>query len=135
MSEHNSYNLSELFANGTVYELANQYIQSCIATGEAGSDKKKEAKGRFPNLAGFCRYLGTGIDELARIGSDYPQDYDALKAVFEDEAYNSNVPPSLLSVYFKQRFTADGEQTLQHSNCPMGDIQLIFDHNISEDGA
>ena len=146
MSELNGYNLSELFSRGTIYELADQYIQKCAETqtvdSEKNSDctgngKKKEVRKRFPNLAGFCRYLGTVIEELAETGSNFPKDYDALKAVFEDEAYNSNIPPSLLSVYFRQRFGIDGAKESEQgsqSNYPMGDIQIIFDHDMSEDG-
>ena len=82
MSELNGYNLSELFSRGTIYELADQYIQKCAETqtvdSEKNSDctgngKKKEVRKRFPNLAGFCRYLGTGIEELAETGLDVPQ--------------------------------------------------------------
>ena len=55
--------------------------------------------------------------------------------IFEDEALNSELPPSIISTYMKQSFTRrddEGDETISEKD--VGPITLIFDHDIDRDG-
>ncbi len=122
--------LRELFESGGVLGEAEAYIAECY--GEE-SVQKRGRTGRFPNLAGFCRRLGASVSYLVLLGNEYPELYGALLSVFEDEALNSSQSPTLLSAYMKERLSF-GEKRDTGSLFPVGDVQLIFEHDIGEDG-
>ena len=120
-------------ANGQLQKYLKRYLKSCLPPPEA--DPKK-ALGKFPNLAGFCRWLGCGISEVDALRLSHPREADWLNAVMEDEAFNcdAHVSPTLLSAYFKRRL-GYSEKSDAISGAECGEMRVIFEHDISEDGA
>ena len=89
---------------------------------------------RFPNLAGFSRFLGVGVSNVKSIESKWPEQYGALMAIFEDEALNSDKNATILNTYIKERLNF-GEKKEGGATLPVGNVQLVFEHDMSEDGA
>ena len=113
--------------------LAEQYIDACLKYSDVSLADKK-SKGRFPNLAGFARMLGIGVEDLRSIKKKWPDQYGAMLALFEDEALNSDRSATVLNAYIKERLEF-GEKREGGATLPMGDLKIIFEHDISEDGA
>ena len=115
--------------DGSIRDLAERYILEC---------RKKDggAKGgRVPNLAGFFRYCGFDGSDLSRIPAEYPEIYSSLCMIFEDEALNSSLSPTVLSVYLKKRLGYNAEDnTGRQSVSGGGQLRLVFEHDITEDG-
>lgn len=115
--------------DGTIRELAEKYVLDC---------RKKDAGAkncRVPNLAGFFRYCGFEGGDLSRLSSEYPEIYSSLCMIFEDEALNSSLSPTVLSVYLKKRLGYNAEDgTAKQSVCDGGQLRLVFEHDITEDG-
>ena len=105
-----------------------EYVELCR------SEAVGKSKGRFPNLAGFCRYLGVGVEALEEIFRGSPEEYGALCAVFEDEALNSELSATLISAYLKQRLGYGEPRETKRASCELPEVKLIFDHDIFEDG-
>ncbi|MBQ7384079.1 MAG: hypothetical protein IJV72_04735 [Clostridia bacterium] len=120
---------------GLLHTLAEEYVLSCgeSASDESQSEKKREKKKkkRFPNVAGFCRYFRVGEAEYACLCAKYPTEFDRLGALFEDEALNSEVSPTILSAYLKKRL---GYEKSGGSEVCDGQLKIVFDHDIMEDG-
>ncbi len=128
--------LRQICRRGTLLRTLEHYIQSCRSCVEdTETDTKKRTKrpaGRFPNLAGFCRYRKISMEELATLSSEFPTEMATLFATLEDEALNSGLPPPILSAYLKKRLgyerefesAADGEE-----------VRIRFEHDIHADGA
>lgn len=112
-------------------ELLSSYIDECRGGEEMRGKGKKD--GRIPNVAGFCRYIGVGVDDFDTLAKTDPVTYSTLCAVFEDEAFNSVMSPSILSVYLKLRLGYDGE-TRGGSVADTGQLRLVFDHDAYTDG-
>ena len=130
--------LCKAFSEGTADALLEDYIASCTlktdATedGEKKSSKKKEnGYCRFPNMAGFCRYLGIGIEEFSELSAHFPREADRLRAALEDEALNATLSPTVIAAYFKKRLGYEKEG----SRADMGIPEIRFEHDIWEDGA
>ncbi len=111
-----------------VIDRANEYIRYCSTQSE-GAKKR----GRFANLAGFCRFLGVGVDTFEREMAEHPEAYGAICAMLEDEALNSDLSATLVSAYLKTRLGYGGKSEPRHT-AEDGQIQLIFEHDIYEDG-
>ena len=112
---------------GRLIRLAEKYILNCLE-----SERKKP---RLPNVCGFFRWLKLGAVALDRLRRLYPEKYRTLLMIFEDEALNSELPPSIISTYMKQSFTRrddEGDETISEKD--VGPITLIFDHDIDRDG-
>ncbi len=108
--------------------LLEQYLLSCRGTKEGGRGETL-----FPNLAGFCRWMGIGIGALDRLRDTKPRMYDRICTVLEDEALNSSPSATLISGYVKQRLwrePPDPKTSLEAS----GQLRLVFEHDITEDG-
>ena len=88
---------------------------------------------RFPNVAGFARRLGVGVSSIKSIENKWPEQYGALLAIFEDEALNSEKNATILNAYIKERLNF-GEKKEGSAILPRGDVQLVFEHDIEEDG-
>ena len=123
---------SALMSEGTFFQAVDDYLDLCHSTAE---DIPPKARGRprcrFPNIAGLCRFLGTGLSDMNIFKSEYPTEYDRLLAIFEDEALNSEVSPTLLSAYMKKRMlyaVSDGA-TLSSE-----EVRYCFEHDIFADG-
>ena len=128
-----SVSLSEAVENGQLRKYLKRYLKSCRPAPDA--DPKKDF-GRFPNLAGFCRWLGCGISEVDTLRLSHPTEADWLNAVMEDEAINgcAHLSPTLLSAYLKRRLGyAEKGEAVSGAEC--GEMRVIFEHDISEDGA
>ncbi len=141
---HNSggKRLSDACRRGTSYRILEKYIHSCRFHTESEEDEKNEntekrakakrSRERFPNLAGFCRYLKISSEELEKIWEEYPVEIERLYAILEDEALNSDLPPAILSAYLKRRLGYEKETDDKESES--GPIQILFEHNIFRDG-
>lgn len=101
--------------NGKIIELATKYI--C------------QAENGTPNIAGFCRYMGAGVSEFQGLKQRYPEIYDALCAIFEDEALNSALSPSVVSLYLRERLGYDGDKRDD------GSVTVVFEHDVLNDGS
>ena len=110
-------------------DLAERYILSCRQS--RVGQKNHE---RFPNVAGFCRFCGFDGTAIERLRRDYPDSYSALCLVFEDEALNSDIPASILSVYLKKRLGYENDSNDSASSCDVGQLKLVFEHDIATDG-
>ncbi len=134
----NNENSEELYRAcevGLIGQLAEEYITSCTAQkngdGESTS-KKKTAK--FPNLAGFCRYLGISREKYERLSKKYPEAFGELEAILEDEALNSDVSASVLTAYLKRRLGYTESDKSEKTELDTGQMRLIFEHDIFADG-
>ena len=133
--EENENSLQYACENGTLDKLIEEYLSSCTETCDAGeaSGKKcsKKLRRRFPNVAGFCRYFHIGDVEYERLCAKYPEDFARLKLVFEDEALNSEISPTILSAYLKKRL---GYEKSSGGEIYDGQLKVVFDHDILGDG-
>ena len=138
-SENPQNSLREMCASGRLYSMLNDYVASCIkptpedeeGACDKATKKRVPKRSAFPNLAGFCRYLGIGTGELDEIRNDYPLEYGRMLTVLEDEALNSEMSATLLSAYLKKRLGYDS--SLQKES-PEEALQISFEHDIFEDG-
>ncbi len=126
------FNLSALCENGIFEDVVKQYILDCAAKNEEKSEKERDKKSVFPNLAGFCRFCGVTRTALLKMKEKFPEDYEMLCTVLLDEAWNSDASPSLISSYLKNEF-GYGESKAQEGGGP-SIIMPVFEHNILEDG-
>ena len=114
--------------DGTLSKKLKKYLWDCRPPEDA--DPKKDP-GRLPTLAGFCGSLGCGIGAAAELKQGFPDLFDYVAAVLEDEALNSGRSPALLNAYLKERL-GYGDKPEKEND---GDgVQLIFAHDILEDG-
>ena len=124
-----SETLESAAENGRLEKLLRRYLKSCR---EAEDGKKG---GRFPNMAGFCRWLGCGIGSLDRLRAADPDAADYLCAVMEDEALNSPVlSPTVVGAYLKRRLAYGEKAPGSASSADCGEVRLVFEHDIAEDG-
>ena len=125
--------LSELCEKGLLCSLIDDYLCFCHSTrtdgGDEGTKSKNKIRTLFPNLAGFCRYLNTGLSDIPALAADFPDEYDKLLAIFEDEALNAEVSPTLLSAYLKKRMLYMSE-----SQPSSREVRYCFEHDIFSDG-
>ncbi len=129
MPRKNTNKIRNLLDSGRLYRMADKYIESCrAAPREDGAKAKRQY--RFPNLAGFCRYVRSGLSELWELRVSNPDEYDRLVAIFEDEALNADISPNLLSTYMKKRllYVCDEESPQG------GEVKYCFEHDIYADG-
>lgn len=115
--------------DGSLPKKIKKYLAACRPPPDA--DPKKEI-GRLPTLAGFCSSLGCGLHSAEELEREFPDDFDYLCAVLEDEALNSTRSPTLINTYLKERlhYGEKGETTGAD-----GMVQPIFEHDILEDGS
>jgi hypothetical protein len=78
--------------------------------------------------------LGIGVGDFDIVEKDWRDQYGAMLALFEDEALNSDKNATLLNSYIKERLKF-GEKKEGGASLPVGDIKVIFEHDIAEDGA
>ncbi len=110
--------------DGSVLQLAADYIMQ---------DREGTA---LPNIAGFCRSLGVGVSEFEGLRSSHPEIHSALCAVFEDEALNSRVSPSVLALYLRGRLDygdrRGSEEEKKEVDAP---LTVVFEHDVLDDGS
>ncbi len=134
MSLRKPMTLESAAASGQLKKYLNRYLRECRPP--SGADGKKAA-GKFPNLAGFCRWLGCGVSDLDALRLSHTEAADWLIAVMEDEALNNGagISPTLLSAYLKRRLGYASERVEAVSGAECGEMRVIFEHDIGEDGA
>ncbi len=113
--------LSQVCRMGVLSELADRYIAYC------------EENKRLPNLAGFCRHAELGGSAVERLRREFPESYAELCLILEDEALNADIPASVLTAYLKKRLGYD-DRDAEPTPCEVGQLKLIFEHDILEDG-
>ena len=123
--------LEEAADNGSIVDFFDEYLNRCHS--ESAEGKRKNA-GRIPNVAGFCRFTGSTLSDFERLRSTRPEIHGALCAALEDEALNSEMSASVLSVYLKLRLGYTGEAKVGTGIADTGKLRLIFDHDAYEDG-
>ena len=114
--------------DGSLPRRLKQYVKSCRPPPEA--DPKKEP-GRLPTFAGFCGRLRCGTSAVEELRRDYPELFDYVCAVLEDEALNSFHAPTLVNAYLKEHF-GYGERASPTAEDSA--VRLVFEHDILEDG-
>lgn len=107
-----------------------EYLDLC-----RNADAGQKNRNAFPNLAGFCRYLGCGTAAFDEFQSADPDLADWLRAVFEDETLNLSLSPTLLSAYLKRRLGYAEKTKAEEVAAECGEMKLVFEHDILEDGA
>ena len=130
--------LREACRRNTYHRLVEQYINSCRPAPDS-EDKTlgkniKKSEGRFPNLAGFCRYLKMGTEDLSELAKEFPNAVAYLTAVFEDEALNSSVSPTLITAYLKRRLGYERDSERKDVPSSEGPPMICFEHDIFRDG-
>ena len=129
--------------SGALDSLAEEYIVFCHTFKEneeededASSSKKKKQNDctRFPNVAGFCRYFGIGQQKFERLSKKYPEEFEKLSAILEDEALNSEISASVLTAYLKKRLGYSDSDKPEKSEIDTGQMRLVFEHDILSDG-
>ena len=116
---------------GKILNLLNEYIIACTSNQKV-SEAAKESKtpSLFPNIAGFCRFLKISTVELEEFGKKFPEDYNRLLTILEDEALNSKLSPTILSAYMKKRLNYDRSSPIESNT----QLEIKFEHDIFEDG-
>ena len=123
--------LEEAADDGSIVELFDSYLLRCR---DECSDSKRKNAGRIPNVAGFCRFTQSTLSDFERLRHTRPEVHGALCAALEDEALNSEMSASILSVYLKLRLGYAGETEDVSRVTDTGQLRLIFDHDAFEDG-
>ena len=120
------------YSGRRLLRLAERYILEC-----RGADVPEDER-RFPNVAGFCRFLGVSRRRYEELGILYPEEVGVIEATFEDEALNSvELSVSLLSVYLKARLgyaESKSEKEVQATCSSAGGVKVVFEHDILRDG-
>lgn len=117
---------------GKLKRLLELYLKSCQREGDADAKKNTAT---FPNLAGFCRFIGCGLAAMELLRDGNPEVYDYVCTVLEDEALRYSVSPTVMSAYLKQRLglgEKPGDSGTKSTEC--GQLKLVFEHDILEDG-
>ena len=77
--------------------------------------------------------LGVGVSSFKLVDEEWHDQYSAMLALFEDEALNSDKNATVLNTYIKERLNF-GEKKEGGASMHMGDVKLVFEHDIGEDG-
>ena len=127
--------LAVAFGAGLLPRMLEEYIALCHPPREADESRPRSRPSppvgeRFPNLAGFCRFLGCSTEEWLQMEREHPVPFGRLRAVLEDEALNASLSPTVIGAYLKKRLGYDKEGD------PRAPEQMTvrFEHDIWEDG-
>ena len=107
--------MPDITAPGQLLTLAEAYIDECARLE------------RVVNVAGFCRYAGITTAHFRELAERFPEVAGQLLDLFEDEALNSDMSPSLLTSYLKARLGYGEEKS-------DGALNVTFEHDIMKDG-
>ena len=133
-SDQNGRPIFKLCESEAIYEAFEKYVLSCSLEPDEeskGSKKQDAKKSSFPNLAGFCRYLGSSMLEFEEAAAEYPEQCARILTALEDEALNSGFSPNLISAYLKKRL---GYEAPAKSSSNDSQMQIRFEHDIFADG-
>ena len=142
MNKNRGRRLLESALRRNTYErLLEKYIAHCRPEEDeesvrgSGAKNQKRIEGKFPNLAGFCRFLKIGTEDLLGFSEEFPEAVAYILAVFEDEALNSSVSPTLLTAYLKRRLGYERELDRKERPIPADALPVIrFEHDVYGDG-
>ena len=70
--------LEEVAESGRLKKKIERYLKTCRA-----KDDTAKKGGRFPNLAGFCRWFGCGLSAVEQLRLTHPEAVDYLIAVMD----------------------------------------------------
>lgn len=135
-SKKNDGILPCLCREGLLDTMIEEYIFLCNQAEHENSapvSKKSAAKCRFPNVAGFCRFLRIGVSEFEELAQSFPNEYEYALSVFEDEALNSDISSSTLSSYMKKRLFYEKPSALEKKG-EDSPIKICFEHDVFGDG-
>ena len=123
--------LEDALKRGRLKYHLQKYLNSCRPPPDADP---KQVHGKFPNIAGFCRFMGFGISDFEALRISHPEAANYIRTVLEDEALNAHsLSPTLAAAYLKRRLGyADRDMGGGQAAC--GEMRLIFEHDIAEDG-
>ena len=125
----------EACQRGKLDRVLEKYLESCRITTDENDTPIKKSKtkpsGKFPNIAGLCRYYRISVEDIELIAKKFPTEIARLYAVFEDEALNSGLPPAVLSAYLKKRLGYDRDMSAE---ADAAEICVRFEHDVYEDG-
>ena len=116
----------KLCESGVLFCLVEDYLLECKE--QTGKGK---GHGRFPNLAGLCRFLGTGVSDIEELRKERPDEHERLMAILEDEALCADVSPTLLASYMKRRL---GYGDAECGATGQREVVWRFEHDIYKDG-
>lgn len=127
--------LAEAFHAGTLRHKLEEYISLCHPPAKPDEERPRSrasspSTDRFPNLAGFCRFLGCSTEEWLTMEREHPILFGRLRAVLEDEALNATLSPTLIGAYLKRRLGYDNPTDARTSE----QLTVRFEHDIWEDG-
>ena len=127
--------LAQAFHQGLLREMLEEYVTLChppqkTEEGRPRSRSSTPCGDRFPNLAGFCRFLGCSTEEWLAMERDYPIPFGRLRAVLEDEALNATLSPTVIGAYLKRRLGYDNATDTRTGE----QLTVRFEHDIWEDG-
>ena len=124
--------LRRLCRLGELHRVVEEYVLFCYASVEDGGRQKNSKSAVFPNLAGFCRFIGIAAEPLFALLSEFPTQKERLMTILEDEALNSSASPTIVSAYLKKRLGYEKETAVRNDG--NGQIRIEFEHDIFEDG-
>ena len=125
----------EACQRGKLDRVLEKYLESCRVTADEEDTQCKRTRtrpsGKFPNIAGLCRYYRISVEDIRAIAKKFPAEIARLYAVFEDEALNSGLPPAVLSAYLKKRLGYDNDTG---GDADSAEIYVRFEHDAYADG-
>ena len=122
--------LDDACERGLLEAILEEYIASCRLPPQTDKKGKVGVRGdRFPNLAGFCRYLGCSTEEWFSMEAKHPTECGRMRAILEDEALNATMSPTVIVAYLKKRLGYDKE-----AGDAEGGVTVQFEHDIFRDG-
>ena len=123
--------LRQAAQSGRLKTYLSRYLADCRP--DPDGDSRRQS-GSLPNPAGFCRWLGCGLSEVEALKQADPDAADYLAAVMEDEALNhkAQLSPTVLNAYLKRRLGYADKAEAATADC--GGLQVVFEHDIGEDG-
>ena len=129
--------LTNACQRGLLEPVLEEYLAFChepLLCEASAEEKKERGKGstrieRFPNLAGFCRYLGCSTEEWLAMEREHPATFGRLRAVLEDEALNAAMSPTVIAAYLKKRLGYEKDAPETESS-----VSVRFEHDVWRDG-
>ena len=125
--------MKKICRDGELIHYVEDYLEICRVKTAHAREMGRKGYEWFPNLAGFARMLGVSVGTLKKVNAHWPDQYGAMLAILEDEALNAEKSATLLNSYLKEHL-GFGEKREGDAIVSTGNVKMIFEHNISEDG-
>ena len=134
MASKASVSIMKAAERGTLRKYLNQYLKMCHA-GE--DDAPSNTVKIFPNLAGFCYFMGCGLNALTELQMAYPEEADYIRTVMEDALFHHPaLPAGIAKLYMQARlgYTFPKKSRAKKPEQPM-QIQVIYEPPSPEKSA